>query len=104
MKHCSSVKAAVAVLLMMICVGCTTTAHRQQTEAGRRIGAAAAQVQLEEQPDECGKLFADLHPRQGEGPQSVLKRYIEYVRGPINGRIARCFQFNEDQRVGLVGR
>ncbi len=58
---------------------------------------------IDRQPDECRQMWADLRPRPGEGPQSVLRRYIEYVRGPINSRVARCYAFNENQRAGLAG-
>lgn len=59
---------------------------------------------MERQPEECGQLWADLTPKLGESAQGLVKRYVDYVRGPINERVKRCFEFNESQRVGLTGQ
>lgn len=63
----------------------------------------AAGVTIERQPDECGWAWPDIIAQPGDEAQSTLKRYIEYVRGPINSRIARCYRFNENIRTGLEG-
>jgi hypothetical protein len=86
----------------MISSGCTTTAQRAQTAAGERIGAVVAGVTLAAQPAECGQGFAPLPIAPGDEALAVIKRYGAYVEGPINGRIARCYRFNESQRAGLV--
>ncbi|WP_156460421.1 hypothetical protein [Devosia sp. Root635] len=40
----------------------------------------------------------------GQELTTVWKRYEVYVEGPINDRITRCFEFNENQINGLSGR
>ena len=72
-------------------------------QAAERIGATAATVTIERQPDECGQRWSDLRGRLGEDAQALLKRYIDYVRGPINDRLLNCYFFNENQRLGLTG-
>jgi hypothetical protein len=78
-------------------------AQRAQIDAAVISGIATAGVAMERQPDECGRPWPDIVAKDGDEAQSTLKRYIEYVRGPINSRIARCYRFNENQRSGLGG-
>lgn len=67
------------------------------------MGTLAAGIAIERQPDECGRIWPDLVPRAGESMQSLGRRYVEYVRGPINERVRNCYQYNENQRLGLMG-
>jgi hypothetical protein len=83
---------------MVISSGCTTTAQRAQTAAAERIGAVAAGAAAAE----CGQGFAPLPIAPGDEALAVIKRYGAYVEGPINGRIARCYRFNDHQRAGLA--
>lgn len=94
-------RAAAALCLTLILTGCTGAARQAQIDAGARLGTVAAGVTLERQPDECGWAWPDIQVQPGDEAQSALKRYIEYVRGPINSRAARCYRFNENQRIGL---
>lgn len=88
----------------MILSGCTTTAQKAQTAAGDRLGTQAAGLTLERQPDECGQIFGRLDYRPGDQALAVIKRYEAYIAGPINGRIVRCYRFNEGQRRGIAAR
>lgn len=92
----------IAIVVAVLLAGCTTTGQNAQTLAGSRIGAAAAGVTVERQPDECGKTFPDLERREGEEAISLLRRYVLYVRGPVNQRITTCFLFNKTQLEGLA--
>jgi hypothetical protein len=102
MKPSWMLRAVAALSIAMILTGCTSGARQAQVDAGARAGMATAGVTLDRQPDECGWAWADILARPGDEAQSMLKRYIEYVRGPINSRVARCYRFNENQRAGLV--
>ncbi len=103
-KPSSLLKGALAASLMAISSGCATTAPRAQTAAGECVSAVAADVTMEPQPAECGQGFVLLPIDPSNEAQAVIKRYDAHVEGPINGRIARCYRFNEDQRTGLVAR
>lgn len=88
----------------VILSGCATTSQKAQTAAGERLGTQAAGVTLERQPDECGEIFGRLDYGVGDEALTVIKRYEAYIAGPINGRIVRCYRFNEWQRQGLEAR
>ena len=81
--------------------GCAHTPDKLQVDAGARIGQAAAGVELERQPEECGQSFPLLDVPIGQELTTVWRRYEDYVQGPINGRIVRCYLFNESQAEGL---
>ena len=84
--------------------GCTTTAQQAQIDAGAAIGRAAASINLERQPDECGQAWLPLTIPPGEDKAVTVRRYDAYVMGPISERAFRCYWFNENQRIGLTGR
>lgn len=89
---------------MSVISGCTTTAQQAQIDAGARIGAAAAAVNLDAEPAECGAPWSVLHVPAGEDKAVTVRRYDAYVLGPINGQKKRCSEFHAVQRAGLSGK
>ncbi len=88
---------------MSAVTGCSTTGQQAQIEAGAVIGAAAAKVEMERQPDDCGEPWPVLDVPAGEDKAVTTRRYDAYILGPINQRVFNCFWFNENQRIGLQG-
>ena len=86
----------------LVLAACTTTAQNRQIDAGVRMGMAAAGVTVQDQPDICGKTFPDLEQHEGEEATSLLRRYVLYVRGPVNERVRTCYLFNKTQLSRLA--
>ena len=103
MKPNALLRAVLALFLSLTLISCTGASRQALQEAGERIGRTAAQISLERQPGDCGDKWQDLPARLGEDATSLARRYVEYVRGPINDRTINCYWFNENQRRGLEG-
>ena len=104
MKTSSFLRAGCALSLSLILISCTGATRQAQIDAAQRLGRASAGIVMERQADECGRRWPDLPGRVGEDARSLAKRYIDYVRGPINDRQGRCYAFNEQQYLGLTGQ
>lgn len=85
---------------MLTLAGCTDWAHRAQTDAGARIGAAAAQITLEPQPGECG--VDTEHARLYPGQEAVVALRLERAQlDAANASKRRCYLFNQILADGL---
>lgn len=90
---------------MVILSGCANNTALLTEKAAARQGTVAAGVDIDPQPDECGKDWRLLTRGQlvGHDALSAVKRYEAYIINTINPQKKRCFELNEAVRSGLRG-